>query len=325
MTGIDWGMLRRLAERQADLLTRAQCRAAGLSDSALKWRVDSGRWMRCHEGVFLVRPGRDDFLARATAALLRVDDAGPAARAALAGRSAAYLWGLERRAPATVELVVPKDRSVTAPGRTTVRRSARWDDLVDDRAYPWRTTKVATVLDVAARCGATEALAVVSGAVQRELVTASELSQELARRRGHPHGRLLGDVLADCAEGAESAAELLYVRDVERAHGLPSATRQLSSDAGRRRRHDNGYLDFRLLVEVDGRLGHETWADRVRDAARDRQVLGHELATVRVHWADVALTPCRTAVEVGAVLRLRGWSGEARVCRRRDCVVRQVA
>jgi hypothetical protein len=170
---------------------------------------------------------------------------------------------------------------------------------------------------------ATTALAVAAQAVQRELVTPSELALELRRRHRHRHRVMLARALADVADGAESGAEVLYIRDVERAHGLPTASRQLVSDAGRRRLHDNGYAQHRLAVEVDGRLGHETWADRVRDASRDRQVLAGDLVTVRVHWADVAVTPCETAVEISAALRARGWTGTARPCRRRTCAVRR--
>lgn len=319
---VDWGRLRRLADRQADLLTRSQCRSAGLSEAALKWRVSSGRWTRVHGGVFLTRPGRADWLVEATGALLRVDDAGPAAQAAFCGRSAAHLWGLEARPPSSLELVVPRARCVTPPEQASVRRSARWDDLIDDRAYPWRTTRPATVIEVAALGSATDALCVVARAVQQEFVTAAELRQELSARRATRHGSLLADVLGDVDSGGQSGAELLYVRDVERAHGLPAGARQQVTDQGRRRHHDTGYEEYRLIVEVDGRLGHERWADRVRDGQRDRQVLTGDVVTSRVFWSDVALTPCQTAAEVGAVLRARGWEGAPRPCRRRDCTLR---
>jgi hypothetical protein len=94
------------------------------------------------------------------------------------------------------------------------------------------------------------------------------------------------------------------------------------TDQRRRRHHDTGYEDYRLIVEVDGRLGHERWADRVRDGQRDRQVLSGDVVTSRVFWSDVALTPCQTAAEVGAVHQARGWEGAPRPCRRRDCTLR---
>lgn len=318
---IDWRTLRVAADRQAGLLTRRQCRDAGLSDEALQWRVSSRRWSRWHEGVYLTTPGRNDVQVGAVAALLSVSSGDVAADAALCGRSAAHLWGLERRAPSPIELVVPHRRFLVAPAGVRIRRSRRWDDLVDDLAYPWRTTVAATVLDLAGTSTLTSALALVAKAVQQELVTTAVLSQELGRRRGHRHGVLLRSALQDVDAGGQSAAELLYIRDVERAHGLPQATRQQVSDLGQRRYHDNEYDAFGLIVEVDGRLGHEQWGDRVRDGRRDRQLLAARRATTRVFWQDVAVEPCVTALDVGRILQDRGWVGAPRACRRRDCAV----
>jgi hypothetical protein len=293
-----------------------------MSEEALQWRVASRRWTRLHEGVYLTRPGRNDWLVTAMAALLRVSSGALAADAALCGSSAAYLWGLERRPPPVVELVVPERRKVAEPSGAQVRRSTRWDDLVHELAFPWRTTAAATVLELVGRSSATDALAVVARAVQQHVVTESELRQELARHRAHRHRDLLLPALEDAEEGGQSGAELLFIRDVERAHGLPVATRQAPSDAGRRRYHDSEYEPFGLIVEVDGRLGHELWADRVRDGRRDRQLLGLSRATTRVFWVDVAVRPCETAAEIGAILRLRGWTGRPRPCRRRGCALR---
>jgi hypothetical protein len=195
----------------------------------------------------------------------------------------------------------------------------RWDDLLDDRAWPWRTTVPATVLDIAAGGSPTDCLATVARAVQQERVTVAQLRQELARRPGHRHGPVLRRALADVAGGAESGAEVLYLRDVERAHRLPRSVSQSSSDLGTRRRHDHEYAAYRLVVEVDGRLGHEQWSDRVRDGRRDRLLLGTDRATTRVFWSDVALTPCQTAHDIAAILAARGWRGTARPCRRAGC------
>ena len=316
---IDWSMLRQHATRQFDLLTRLQCLAAGMTDDALQWRVASGRWVRLRGGVYLTRPGRDDWHVTATADLLRCLSGAPAADAAFCGRSALYLWGLERRPPAVIEVVVPYERSIARGPGLRVRRSVRWEDLVDELAYPWRTSLPATVLDVAAQGTATDALSTVARAVQKELVSVGQLRAELGRRQGHRHSRVLRPALADVEDGAQSGAEVLYVRDVERAHGLPTATRQAASDQGSRRYHDNEYEQFGVIVEVDGRLGHEQWADRVRDGRRDRQLLATERLTTRVFFADVALEPCRTAAEIGAILVGRGWTGRPRRCRRTGC------
>ena len=94
---------------------------------------------------------------------------------------------------------------------------------------------------------------------------------------------------------------------------------------GPARVHDTVYGEFDVVVEVDGRLGHETWEDRVRDRRRDRAAAGEGRFPTRVFWVDVAVSPCRTAAELGAVLGARGWAGHPRPCRRRRCAVRAEA
>jgi hypothetical protein len=318
---VDWAQLRSHARRQRDLVTRRQCLAAGLSARTVEWRLKSGRWVALHPGVYLTLPGRDDWETGAVAALLRADSGGQAADAALCGRSAAFLWGLERRAPSSVELVVPWRRTVARPTDAMVRRSMRWDDLVHDREYPWRTTVPATVMEVATGGSETDALAIVAKAVQGGLTTAPELLAELTARGGHRYSRILKPALADVEQGVESGAELLFLRDVERAHGLPRSRPQAPSEVGARRRHDFEYEAFGVLVEVDGRLGHEQWADRVRDGSRDRSLLTVNRVTTRLFWPDVAITPCASARDLSRILVARGWTGTPRPCRRAGCVV----
>jgi hypothetical protein len=317
----DWHRLRVLADQQRDLLTRRQCLAAGMGAHAVEWRVSSGRWVAVQHGVYLTRPGRDDWVTRATAALLRCSSGDAAADAALRGRSAAFLWGILPLAPPLIEVVVPQRRQVRTGVGIRVRRSMRWHDLVDERAWPWRTTVAATVLDVGTVGSAVDAVALAARAVQKELVSPAQLRRELRARGGHRHSGVLGLALADVAAGAQSGAEVLYLRDVERAHALPRSVAQSPSDLGRRRWHDHEYTAYRLVVEVDGRLGHEQWSDRVRDGRRDRLLLGEDRTTTRVFWSDVAVTPCETAREIASILAARGWRGTPRPCRRQACAV----
>jgi hypothetical protein len=317
---IDWGQLKRLADGQQGLLTRAQCLSAGMSGDTLAWRVSSGRWVRVHEGVFQTRPGRVDWGTTGLAGLLYALSGSPVADAAWCGRTAAFAWGLVTRAPEEVQVLVPERRRVAEQPGVRIRRAFRFDRLVDERAYPWRTTRVATVLDVAAQGSPVDALSLVARGVQKNLVTAREILQELHDRGGHRHSKLLRHALAEVEQGAESGAEVLYIRDVERAHGLPGARRQWPIGGGRR--CDNEYEEQAVVVEVDGRLGHEEWRDRVRDGRRDRQLLGRSRLATRVFFADVAVTPCDTAREIGAILASRGWQGRPRACRRSGCCLR---
>src|SRR4030095_1587002 len=104
--------------------------------------------------------------------------------------------------------------------------------------------------------------------------------------------RTLEAVLSAADEGVESAIEGRYLHDVERAHRLPVGVRQWRRQGNGRESHDGGYPDQHVLVELDGRLGHEGFQAQVRVGRRDRRGAGSGWLTVRAYWPDVAVTPC---------------------------------
>jgi hypothetical protein len=119
-------------------------------------------------------------------------------------------------------------------------------------------------------------------------------------------------VLGDVGTGAHSALELRYLRQVERPHGLPTGRRQNRSDALHVR--DVVYEQFGLVVELDGRLGHEGMG-RFRDMNRDNLATVSGELTLRYGHIDVTGSPCSVAEQVGAVLFARGWTEGAQRCR----------
>lgn len=125
---------------------------------------------------------------------------------------------------------------------------------------------------------------------------------------------VLAEILDDIESGAFSALERRYLREVERAHGLPRGARQRRVSVGRDVHYrDVEYVGLLTLVELDGRIGHEWDADRWADLERDLvNAVAGEL-TLRAGWRQV-LDPCRLAAIVGRVLQLRGWQGQIRPC-----------
>lgn len=303
--------------RQCGLVTMAQCRAMGLTEKAVRCKIGSGRWVAIHPGIYQTLPGRQDWHTTAMAALLACGEG-----AALALGSAAYIHGLVARAGPAVEVMVPSHRYVVPPAGVQAIRCRHLDRRVDEVEWPWRTTLENTILDLGARSSLDELIGLCARACQGELTTERLIRQELDRRVRHRWRTALVEALGDIGEGAESAAEVRYIRDVERAHGLPGGERQLPTNrSGRRRRHDNGYPAYQLIVEVDGRIGHDDWEGRQRDGGRDRSTAADGWLTIRVYWTDVAVTPCQLALELEAILRGRGWPGQATSCRRRDCAL----
>lgn len=303
-----------LADFQHGVVTRAQALDAGLSDRQVKWRVTSDRWVRAYPGVFLVEPGRRDLSSTHSAAVLACGQG-----AVLSHASAAFGFGLLRYAPAQIHVSVPPERRVTVRKGVVVHRSAYALDATEDWQWPPRTSVEQTVRDLAATGSADDAVAIAALACQRGLTWYARLQQELDQRPRHPWRELLSAALADIGDGSESTLEVRFIRDVARPHGLPTGRRQIGTRVGV---HDVGFEEQRLLVELDGLAYHSDARSRASDARRDRRGAGSGWLTIRAVWSDVALHYCYLAVDIGAVLRERGWTGPLRACRRRVCAVR---
>jgi hypothetical protein len=146
----------------------------------------------------------------------------------------------------------------------------------------------------------------------------SKLRRALAGRQTQTHYGLLMEVLGDFG-GVENAAELRYDRDVVAAHGLPVGQRQAAGPASISR--DVEHEEFGVIVEVNGRKGHEGWLGQQRDGQRDRRAAADGRLTVRVFWIDVAHTPCQLAAELVQIFVSRGWDGPPQACGRPSCAL----
>ncbi|MDQ2797020.1 MAG: hypothetical protein M3Y06_07640 [Actinomycetota bacterium] len=315
---VDPAQLAAVGLDQRGLVTRAQCLSAGLTAKAIEVRLARGTWKHLHRGVYLTVPGRDDWWTTATAAHLACGSS-----AAWSHDTAAYVWGLVARPAQTIDVLVDDSRRIAQPAGVQLHRSVHADRRCDQLVWPWRTTVEETILDLSAVGTADETFALLGRAFQRHLTGEATMLARLAERHSHRHRADIVAALSDVVAGAESAMEIRYVRDVERAHGLPRGRRQSVTEpsAGRLRLRDVTYDAQRAIVELDGRLGHDQAADRVSDGRRDRDGAASGWLTVRAFWPEVAGSPCGLAVDVGAVLNVRGWPGRPRQCRRRECVV----
>ena len=299
--------LRRLATAQAGVLTTSQALGLKMSRHSLARLAAQGTWQRLAPGLYLTEPGEPGWEALAWGGVLL---GGAGAR--LGGTAAAYGHGLIDDAPVPVQVLVPHG----SPARTRLywsfvheRGGARSPKCT---GTPPRLLVPDTVLDLCEGAPEQRVVDLVTTAMQRRLTTPEHLQRALDRRTRHPHRGLLADLLADVGEGAESPLELRFLRDVERAHELPRAARQVRSADGTARR-DAYDEEFGVLVELDGRRGHEG-TGRFRDMRRDNAAVRQALVTLRYGFGDVAGQPCSVAAELAEVLTARGWSGLLRRC-----------
>jgi hypothetical protein len=129
------------------------------------------------------------------------------------------------------------------------------------------------------------------------------------------HRALVRELLEEAADGIASPLERRYRRQVELPHALPRAERggAWTTPGGRRRYFDVRYRAWRVRVELEGLAFHpddRSWADQGRDNAA--VVLGD--VVLRYGWRAVTGTACEVAAQVGAVLTLRGWTGQLARC-----------
>jgi hypothetical protein len=220
-----------------------------------------------------------------------------------------------RRPESPIHLAVHRVRRVEPPSGLIVLRTDRLDEQVLWNLGPPRLRYEEAAIDVAA-AAATDfrALDALSRAIQSRRTTAQRMLDSARRRTRLARRDWIECVLADIAAGVCSVLEHGYLQRVERPHGLGDPGRQVLDRLGA----GSVYRDVRyrcgLVVELDGRLFHDTTDQRDRDFDRDLDTAAEGSSTVRLSYGQVFDRPCWTAVRVARVLRLHGWSGTPVPC-----------
>lgn len=290
-----------LAALQAGVLTSEQTSGSGLPQRSVERLLGAGEWRPLTRGLYLVHDQEPGWTAWAWAGVLL-----GGADARLGGQAAAHLYALDDP-PRELEVMVPwsKPASRRWPWRFVRERpGVRSPRSPGD---PPRLTIEDVVIDLSERCSGGELVDLITRAVQSRKTTALRLARCAARRARLRHRKLLLQLLVDTAEGAQSALELHYLRDVERAHGLPRGERQARADYGNFWQ-DVRYRKFRVVVELDGRLGHDG-VEHFRDMSRDNAGVVSGSVTLRYGWHDTLERPCAMAFQIAGVLIRQGWDG----------------
>lgn len=300
---MDWWWRRQLADEGLDTLIDAQRRvvsrtqllAARRTELEIRRSLRRRNWQQIHPGVYATHTGPLGYDERLLAGLLY---AGP--EAAWSHRTAAEQSGLLKPGDGRpVHLSIPLERRVKAQPGLRIHRVDRWRDRLAPSVPP-RSTPAHAVLEAVELADSLDvAAAVIAEACQSGRVAPAEILRVLGERRRIRHGRSLRAILRDVAAGAHSLLELRYLRDVERAHGLPTGQRQRQVGG---EFTDVAYPAFGLIVELDGRF-HLAPDRRWKDLDRDNRATLRSEATLRYGWLDITSRPCNAAVQVLQVLR----------------------
>jgi very-short-patch-repair endonuclease len=306
---------------QAGIIDRRQALDIGFSRHQISYRLRSGTWQRVQPGIYATFTGPLSREARLWAAVRCAGD-----KAMVSHETAAEVHGMIDKPASAIHVTVPVSRRPTRdrPVRGLVihRSEQSREQFLGPFNLP-RTSIEDTVLDlVATAVTFDQAYAWISRAVSRRLVTTSVLRAALTRRTRMRWRPWLTDSLAETADGVLSSLELRFVRDVERAHGLPTSHHQVRRQLnGKTHFKDNWYPEYRLAVEIDGPLYHQSEQVQ-RDKDRDNANLAAD-AVQTFRFGPVAVTQhaCQTAAMVAVTLQRNGWRGVPHPCRRAGCAV----
>ncbi len=304
--------LRDLAQDQAGVVSRRQALDCGLSSTRIHRHLVTGRWQRIHRGVYAVFSGPVPRPALLWAAVLA---AGPGAM--LSHETAAELWTLAQQPSLSIHVTVPHQRTPPPLSGVVIHRSTH----VAGRRHPTRMPPLTriehTVIDLTQAAGHFEdAVSWLARAIAGRFTKAERLRACLRDRRMVRWRSLLMEALGDVEQGCQSLLELAYLREVERAHRLPSSQRQVRRNSGQY--DDVRYPDHGTRVELDGRAAHPEHT-RWRDMRRDNAAVVEGDHVLRYGMGDVRESPCDVAMQVAAVLRAGGWIGSPRRCGRAAC------
>lgn len=241
-----------------------------MTDSQRAWQVRVGRLERVAPRVYRIVGAPDTHRQRLTIGLLSL---GP--RSWISYEAAATLHGLDRSDPDAVEFTVLRGRrpgTLPWPVHTT-RFLSLLDQVEVDGLRTMSATR--TVIDLAhARAPQRRIEAAFDSAVRLGLSHPQVLAERLATIRGS--GRwgvaMIDRILPD--SGGHSPLERAFLRIV-RELGLPRPTTQAVQrrlDGTHVARVDFLFDRHRVVVEVTGRLGHVSDAERSRDAQRRNEL-----------------------------------------------------
>jgi very-short-patch-repair endonuclease len=279
---------------------RRELLAAGEKPAAIQARIEAGRYLRLHEGVYAIGHADLTVAGRRRAAVLACG-----ARAVLSHRSAAGAWGIRPDGGSRWDVTVRSASRVRpdAPVKAFRHPTLRDEEVTALDGIP-TTTVARTLLDLAALVPAHHLRRAVERADDAGLFDLTALRATLDAHPRRPGRRRLLTLLAELRDH-----DLARTRsDVEAAflqlcvdHGLPRPQVNRTNNG---REHDFTWPAHDLIVEVDGYAFHRSRKAFANDRARDRDALRRGRRVARFTAVEVVSAPTVVAHELEALLKL---------------------
>jgi very-short-patch-repair endonuclease len=285
-----------LARRQGGHVTRVQLLALGVTSEQIKYRLRAGRLIRVYNGVYTVGHLPSSPHDRAKGALLAAGH-----RSALAGWSAAALYGLEPRWREPLELITAGDRR---PPRLRITRASTLLTRDVTTLKGLRVTSPArTALDLAPQTTPKRLIRVINELRMEHRLTERQLTDVTERNPRHPGAKRLKPLIRELQpEPTRSTLEEAFLKLIAK-HGLPTPKVNFKV-AGKR--VDAYFPDHRLIVELDGYATHGTRAAFTKDRAQDAYIFeATGIPTIRYTYDQTTRQQRKTAKQLATILEQR--------------------
>jgi predicted transcriptional regulator of viral defense system len=287
-----------LASRQHGVVARSQLVAAGIGRGAIDHRLALRRLLPVHRGVFAVGHTASSRYGAWMAAVLAAGTG-----AVLSHRSAAALWRISDKVPATIDVIAPRHRR-SRPPLVVHRIRLESDEVTVVRGIPV-TTPARTLLDLTAVLEPRQLERAITEAEVQRLTSPTSIDALIER---HPNRRgtaALRRIVAKRHEIGKTvtrseleAAFLAFVED----HGLPRPRTNTRIHVPGGLVVDAAWPDERLVVELDSYGIHTTRRNFEDDRARDRALTVAGWRTVRVTWRQLHADAPALAVALRTLL-----------------------
>lgn len=275
---------------QDGVITSAQARMCGLSQSAVDRRIRSDRWRRVGRGIYVACDRDFTDSARVHAAVLGAGD-----NAVLSAAAAAWWHGLVNDLPAEIEVTVPRNRRPRPyPGTRYRRRDLARQD-VTHRAGVDLTALALTAVEAATECG----FEVLDTALARR-TTLRALEAAHRRNLGRTGSRRAGLMLEAMGSGARSNAERRFVAILRKARitGWTANFRVAGAVI------DVAFREAMVAIEIDGFAFHSGQRSFVHDRRRQNMLVAAGWTVLRFTWQDLIDD------EAGVIDRVRAAIGD---------------
>lgn len=290
--------VRNLASRNHGVISRARAIEAGLKRSRVDWLVASGKWEAIYEGVYRIAGSAEDRGQRLAAVLAWAGDG-----AVLSHFTAAELWGFEGIKAPPVDVHVSRLKVGKSEPRGLMRyHRVRKLPPTDQRKHKGfvLTTPLRTIIDLASVLPDDELERVILSASRKRLLAPSKL---VAWERDGTHRGV--DGVERLRRVLERQAVLLPTESpledqvlqmlIDERLPVTGSQATLYDSRGKIGRVDFALVDFRVLIEVDGRSTHDLTTQRALDQERDRRTAAVGYALIRIRHEHLT-GPRRAAI-----------------------------